>query len=95
MVYSMNYEFTNMFCEREKDDNLCCKQICDTVATVGEDKLAALTGSLGFIWSTMIAPIWSLLSKPLPVTEVKDVVKKAQSLKLSTPATVIQDLKGK
>ena len=94
MIYSMNYHYTNMFCEREKDDNIYCNQISETVNKCGEDNIAALTGCLGFIWSTYIAPIWSILSKPLPVKNIKAVVAKAQSMQLSTPSSVIEDLKG-
>ena len=94
MVYSMNYQFTNMFCEREKDDNIYCNQIIETVNKCGEDNIAALTGCLGYVWSTFIAPIWSILSKPLPVKNIKAVVEKAQSMQLSRPATVVEDLKG-
>ena len=94
MIYSMNYHYTNMFCEREKDDNIYCNQISETVNKCGEDNIAALTGCLGFIWSTYIAPIWSILSKPLPVKNIKAVVEKAQSMQLSTPSSVIEDLKG-
>ena len=77
-----------------KDDNIYCNQISETVNKCGEDNIAALTGCLGFIWSTYIAPIWSILSKPLPVKNIKAVVEKAQSMQLSTPSSVIEDLKG-
>ena len=90
----MNYHYTNMLCEREKDDNGYCNQITETVNKCGEDNIAALTGCLGYMWSKFIAPIWSILSKPLQVKKVKAVVEKAQSMQLSRPATVIEDLKG-
>ena len=94
MLYSYNFEFTNAFCEREKDDFDYCNQIVEIINRDGAVKIAALVGTLGFLWSTMMAPIWSALSKPTSVKSVKTIITKVQKLKNATSDTVISDLKG-
>ena len=88
MIYAKNYEFTNAVCAREADDVDYCKVITDVVHDNGPVKTAAIVGSLGYVWSTLIAPLWSLLSKPLKVKELKETIVTA------IPVTSLETLQG-
>ena len=76
MVYAENYEFINLFVDREKEDNDYCSDLNDAAAEHGAVKLAAIVGALGLVWSTAIAPIWSLISKPIKIKELKKLIMK-------------------
>ena len=95
MIYAENYQFTNAVCLREAEDVDYCKTITNVVHHNGTVKTATIVGSLGYLWSTLIAPLWSLLSKPLKVKQVKDAIQLTQPIMEATPTNSIQVLKGK
>ena len=94
MIYAENYQFTNAVCLREAEDVDYCRTIINVVHRNGAVKTAAIVGSLGFLWSTLIAPLWSLLSKPLKLKQVKDAVQLTQPMMETSPVSCIKLLKG-